>query len=137
MTARQGSRPTIKKAGQKLFEATIVTNNFRPRMVQLFLLIVLLVIGTLCVRPINAQTDTAQIQGTVHDSTGAVIRGAKITVTNVDTGAVSTATSDSSGSFTVNALVRGHYSAEVKATGFDTAVQNLTLDLSQVQALEL
>lgn len=135
MTAPQGSNPTVK-TGQRLLEATILTNRFRPGIVRLFVFVTLLALGALCgVRPINAQTDTAQIQGTVQDSSGAVIPGAKVTVTNVDTGASSTATSDSSGSFTVNALVRGHYKAEVQANGFETEVQNLTLDLSQVQAL--
>ncbi|MDR3746649.1 MAG: TonB-dependent receptor [Acidobacteriota bacterium] len=82
-----------------------------------------------------AQNDTAQIQGSVVDSTGAVVVGATITTTNVDTGAKQTAKSDASGNFTFEALVRGHYSAKVEAKGFETQVQSLTLDVSQVQAL--
>ncbi|WP_348267100.1 TonB-dependent receptor [Edaphobacter paludis] len=84
---------------------------------------------------LNAQTDTAQIQGTVADSTNAIISGAQVTVTNLETGASSATTSDASGRFNFSALVRGRYKAEVHADGFESQVQNLALDVSQVQAL--
>jgi hypothetical protein len=82
-----------------------------------------------------AQSDTARIQGTVLDDTGAAVPGASVIVTNVDTGAATTVTSDGSGSFNFNALVRGNYKAEVRANGFTTETQSLTLEVSQVQAL--
>lgn len=82
-----------------------------------------------------SQTDTARIQGTVLDQSGAAIPNATITLTNTDTGVAQTATSDSAGNFTFNALVRGNYSAEVTAQGFTTQTQKLTLEVSQVQAL--
>ncbi|HTF72313.1 MAG TPA: carboxypeptidase-like regulatory domain-containing protein, partial [Edaphobacter sp.] len=44
-----------------------------------------------------AQSDTAQIQGSALDASGAVVPGAKITLTDKDTAAVYTATSDASG----------------------------------------
>src|SRR5579862_5652332 len=44
-----------------------------------------------------AQTDTARIQGTVTDPTGAVVPNATITVTNTDQGRTFSATSDGSG----------------------------------------
>ena len=83
-----------------------------------------------------AQTDTARISGTVQDSTGAVIPGATITVTNTSTNAVVTATSDGAGLFTVNALPIGPYKASVASPGFAGQVQNFVLSVSQVQALE-
>ena len=58
---------------------------------------------------LQAQTDTARIQGTVTDPSGAVVSGAEITVTNTDTNTKFTATSDSNGTFAVNALPRGNY----------------------------
>ncbi|HEY2015144.1 MAG TPA: TonB-dependent receptor, partial [Bryobacteraceae bacterium] len=82
-----------------------------------------------------AQTDTARIQGTVLDNTGAAVPGATITLTNADTGAVTTVTSDGAGNFTFNALVRGNYKAEVKASGFSAQTENFTLEVSQVQSL--
>jgi len=82
-----------------------------------------------------AQTDTGRIQGSVADQTGALIPGATITVTNTDTNAVQAAVSDGSGSFSIAALQRGNYKAEVKAQGFASQTQNFILAVSQVQAL--
>ncbi len=82
-----------------------------------------------------SQTDTARIQGTVLDQSGAAIPNATITLTNTDTGVSQTTTSDAAGNFGFNALVRGNYSAEVQAQGFATQTQKLTLEVSQVQAL--
>ncbi|HEX3435462.1 MAG TPA: carboxypeptidase-like regulatory domain-containing protein, partial [Pseudacidobacterium sp.] len=81
------------------------------------------------------QTDTARIQGTVLDQANAAIPNATITLTNTDTGAILTATTDGSGNFTFTALVRGNYSAQVQASGFTSQTQKLTLEVSQVQAL--
>jgi hypothetical protein len=108
------------------------SRNFLGRWLTLGMLLVLPVFVT---ARVHAQTDTAQIQGTVADASGAVISGAKITVTNLGTAATYTATSDAAGDFSFNALQRGQYSAKVVAQGFESEVQNLTLDVSQVQQL--
>jgi hypothetical protein len=100
-----------------------------------FLLFIILILPAVFTMHLKAQTDTAQIQGTVVDSTGAIISGAKITLTNLDTGSASVVSSDSGGRFNFTALVRGRYKAEVQATGFNSEVQNMALDVSQIQAL--
>jgi hypothetical protein len=83
-----------------------------------------------------AQTDTARMQGTVQDSTGALIPGATITVTNTATNSISTATSSGDGAFTLNALPIGPYKAEVKMAGFAGQAQTFVLSVSQTQTLE-
>jgi hypothetical protein len=83
-----------------------------------------------------AQTDTAQIEGSVSDSSGAQIQGATVTLTDTDTGSTHIVTSDKAGRFRVTALVRGHYKAEIKAQGFESQMQMFALDVSQVQALD-
>ena len=83
-----------------------------------------------------AQSDTARISGSVSDSTGAVIPGATIVVTNVETNAAVTVTSNGAGLFTVNALPIGSYKANVSSPGFAGQVQNFVLSVSQVQALD-
>ncbi|QNI30666.1 TonB-dependent receptor [Alloacidobacterium dinghuense] len=84
-----------------------------------------------------AQTDTARIQGTVTDPTGAVVPNATITVTNTDQGRSFAATSDGSGNFTVSGLTRGNYSIKVDASGFTSIEQSISLDVSQVRAIDL
>jgi Carboxypeptidase regulatory-like domain/TonB dependent receptor/TonB-dependent Receptor Plug Domain len=80
-----------------------------------------------------AQTDTGRVRGTVTDPQGAVVRGATVTLTNVDTARKVTATTDSLGAFDFDAVPRGHYKAEVAQTGFKASVAEFSLDVSQVR----
>ena len=82
-----------------------------------------------------AQTDLASVRGTVQDQTGAAIPAASIQIRNLDTGLTQSAVADATGSFHFEALVRGSYEATVAAKGFQTEEQALTLDVSQIQAL--
>jgi hypothetical protein len=84
---------------------------------------------------LHAQTDTARITGSVTDSTGAVIPNAAVIVTNLEQGAAYNAVSDATGNFTVAALPRGTYNVSVTAKGFQGESEGVTLDVSQVQAI--
>jgi hypothetical protein len=95
------------------------------------LLCMILIPGTNLV----AQTDTGRVQGSVVDQTGAVIPGATVVLTDTETNAVQNVVSDGAGNFTIAALPRGPYKAEIKAQGFATQTQSFTLEVSQVQAL--
>ena len=83
-----------------------------------FLLVVLLLsFGS----ALQAQVGTeGAILGVVRDSSGAVVAGAEVTVTNLDTGLKKTAVSDSAGNFEILALPRGPYSVTSSFTGFKT-----------------
>ncbi len=67
---------------------------------------------------------TGTLTGTVQDATGAVISGAKVTITKLDTNTVFTATADSRGSFSLNDLPVGVYSVKFDASGFSTLALN-------------
>ncbi len=84
-----------------------------------------------------AQTDLSTIQGTVVDPSGAVISGASVELTNVDTSALRNTTSNESGVFTISAIERGHYSAKVSASGFETQIESFELQVSQTMALAI
>src|SRR5262245_14109398 len=59
----------------------------------------------------SAQDITGSITGTVKDSSGAVISGANVTITNSDTNVVARkVTSDETGRYVVSFLPIGHYS---------------------------
>jgi Carboxypeptidase regulatory-like domain len=64
---------------------------------------------------------TGGIVGTVSDPSGAVISGAKVTITNLATGQLISFTTNSSGVFTSSALVPGDYKTAVSANGFSSA----------------
>ena len=64
------------------------------------------------------QAETGQITGTVTDPSGAIVAGAKVTVTDVNTGATRTATTNSAGSYTVTNLKPSTYDVVVEGSGF-------------------
>ena len=61
----------------------------------------------------GAQGATAQIGGTVRDSSGGVLPGADVTVTQTDTGFKRSVVSGSDGSFAVPGIPIGPYQLEV------------------------
>src|SRR5258705_6828459 len=67
---------------------------------------------------------SAQIRGTVSDSTGAVVAGVPVAVTHTDTGQVRSTTSGTDGTFVFPNLPVGGFSLEVSATGFNNYVQS-------------
>jgi len=79
-----------------------------------------------------SQTITADILGTVTDSTGAVVPGAKITLTAVDTSIKLEATSNASGDYLFAQMKPGHYSLVVSKEGFQTyTLTDITLQVGQ------
>ena len=68
-----------------------------------------------------AQVSTqGSILGTVIDSSGAVVPGAQITVTNLDNGLTKKDVTNASGNFEILALPIGTYSVSIEAQGFKT-----------------
>src|SRR5687767_15791549 len=60
----------------------------------------------------------SQVQGTVQDSTGAVLPGVTVTITQTATGLVRTTTSDTEGRYVFQALPVGPYRLEASLNGF-------------------
>src|SRR6476646_1404878 len=65
-----------------------------------------------------AQLDTATILGTISDTTGAVVIGARVEVQNTGTSATVQLTTDQNGRFVATALPVGSYRVSVTAPGF-------------------
>jgi len=63
------------------------------------------------------------IQGTVTDPTGAVVAGATVTATNVETGVETTRKTTDAGLFVLTPLQPGQYNVTVKVEGFQTYTQ--------------
>ena len=66
---------------------------------------------------------TGNIQGTVSDSTGAVVPNAPVTLTDQSTGVKRTAVSNSAGNYLFPGIPIGTYNLQVAAPGFKTYVQ--------------
>ena len=98
-----------------------------------------LALGLLCVLPLAAQTGgEAGIQGSVVDSSGAVIPNATVTATNNATGISTTRLTSSAGLYTISPIIPGVYTVTAKAKGFSEAVQkNLNIDALRLTGLNL
>jgi hypothetical protein len=97
------------------------------------LFLVALVVAMLVITgtSVIAQTTVSQgsIQGTITDPSGAVVGGAKITITHKATGQVISTTSTNAGTFNSGGLIPGDYTLRVEAKGFRTAQQEYSVQV--------
>ena len=63
----------------------------------------------LCISSVSAQSSEGRILGTIRDSSGAVVAGAKISVLNTETSFVRTLVTNSEGDYTAPSLEPGLY----------------------------
>jgi hypothetical protein len=92
------------------------------------LLILILVHGVLV-----AQVESGKVVGSIRDASGAVLAGARVTVTNTDTNLSRSAVATNSGEYVVTELKPGTYTLVAEHEGFKKAVQAaVTLDVNQV-----
>jgi hypothetical protein len=82
--------------------------------------------------PAHAQNLTGTINGVVKDTSGALIPGAKVTLSNAATGVVARVVkTDKSGRYDAPSLLIGTYKVTVQAPGFKTTVETVVLDLDK------
>ncbi|MDR3411419.1 MAG: carboxypeptidase-like regulatory domain-containing protein, partial [Formivibrio sp.] len=81
---------------------------------------------------------TGTILGTVTDTTGAVISGAPVEITNTSTGVSTKVTSTGTGDYTATNLIPGQYKVAVQMAGFSkTQVTGIILVVAQDQRVNL
>jgi hypothetical protein len=82
--------------------------------------------------------NTASVVGAVHDTTGALVAGAQITISNVDTGFTRTVTTGSDGLYTITSLPIGHYTLSATQNGFKKSqVPPFVLQVGQQARIDL
>src|SRR2546430_2708058 len=85
-----------------------------------------------------AQVDRGGIVGTVSDSSGAVVPGVTVTITNVGTNQPTKLSSDVNGSYAANLLHIGTYSVTAEKEGFQKTIQsNVEVGVNQVVRVDL
>jgi len=90
---------------------------------------ILLFTGLICLLslPARAQQTLGSINGTVTDSSGAVVQNATVKIHNLATGLEQTANTKSDGSFSIVDLPIGTYSVTFSQSGFKTEVHSQIL----------
>jgi outer membrane receptor protein involved in Fe transport len=97
----------------------------------LFVLIFL----TCNVAPVYGQTDTGRISGTITDSTGAVVTGAKVAAKSANTGTSRETTTNSAGIYTIPSLKPDTYDVSVEAAGFASLTQRVEVTVGAETAM--
>src|SRR6476659_4037640 len=86
---------------------------------------------------VSAQVTTGTISGSVADPNGAVVQGANVTATNLDTSSSRSTTSDSDGHFAFTLLPPGRYRVDVTAQGFQDYQSESVVNITQTTTLEV
>jgi outer membrane receptor protein involved in Fe transport len=74
------------------------------------------------------QADLGSLSGTTNDSSGAIVAGAKVTVTDKATGAQRVVMSDNAGYYLFSSLAIGAYDVAFDHPGFERATASVTID---------
>jgi hypothetical protein len=86
---------------------------------------------------VSGQTTFGEITGVVTDSSGAVVAGANVTVTNPETNFSRSTATNSSGNYTFPSLLPGAYTLRVEINGFQTAVRSgIELQVQQTARID-
>src|SRR3954453_21995546 len=81
------------------------------------------------------QIDTGTISGVVHDSAGAVVPAAKVSIANEATGVKVEVVANEAGLFVSGPLRPGSYVVEVEANGFSKAAKRIPLEVHERASL--
>jgi len=100
--------------------------------------VALLIVSIVALTALAQAQYGASLQGTVTDKTGAVVTGAKVTVTNQATGATQTTETSGSGLYRVARLTPGQYTVDVESGGFRKShLTNVQVEAESVRGLDV
>ena len=97
------------------------------------------IMGLMLLTPRTASAQaSAGITGTVTDTSGAVIRGARVTLTNEGTGGSDHTVTESAGTYSFKGVLPAKYSISVEAAGFKKSVQKgVNIEVSTTPTIDL
>ena len=108
--------------------------------VNLALTLLLFAVASLAFAPFagaQATLSTGSVEGTVTDSSGAAVAGAKVTITDKSTNHVISTATNGTGFYTSGALVPGNYVVRVQSTGFKAAEVPVTIQVGTAATVNL
>ena len=109
-----------------------IEENMKEEILKICVVLICALITVGSGEPGHAQVQNASLTGLVTDPTGAVVRGASVTVKSSTTNTTYAQQTDSSGYYLFPSLPIGAYSVSVEVPGFKKAVHNnVTLEVGQ------
>src|SRR3954471_3135029 len=116
--------------GSRLQSACLEVTHMRMSVARASLLCVLAVL-VFGIPRASAQFDTAAVVGTVRDASGGIVRDAKVTLTNVETGVSVVRTTNADGSYEFSNVRPGIYLTSAEKEGFSIAlVENVQVQVA-------
>jgi Carboxypeptidase regulatory-like domain/TonB-dependent Receptor Plug Domain len=99
---------------------------------------VAVLLGVFLCTSASAQFETASVLGFVHDSSGAAIPGAKVTLVNISTGLETTVKADTQGQFQFTSVRIGDYRVRSSAPGFsETSTEAFRVEVNARQRVDV
>src|SRR6266852_9310730 len=115
-----GNRRKTNSGGEEM--TTYASRKFN----RLFVLLIVIVLSPLA---FSQNASNGEIKGTVFDPSNAVVPGAKVAITNLQTGVSTTTTTNASGIYDVPSVPPGRYSLTFSKPGFrDLFRQGITVE---------
>jgi Carboxypeptidase regulatory-like domain/TonB dependent receptor len=111
--------------------------SWKASIAELVLAVFLIILCGLLPGRLNAQAVYGSIGGTVVDSSGGIVSGAKVTITDLDRNIVYTTSTDASGNYDQRHLIVGHYRVQVELAGFKTAVSEVDVAVDSRATFDL
>src|SRR5437764_5942864 len=120
------SRPRIRLMKPALHEMLYDCSTQGGSMMRFFRITLVAVFAlSLCFAPkLCSQAVYGSIVGTVLDSSGAAVVGARVTIRNLEREVANETTTNESGNYSQRYLIVGRYQVRVEAPGFQTFVQD-------------
>src|SRR5215469_14994346 len=138
MTERSNSAQRMFCCRQ--FTVSVFRRKYMNRRLSMFRAIVLSLVSLAMIATATgafAQAISGNLVGTVLDSSSAVVTGATVAATKIDTGVTSTTTTNSTGAYHFENLPVGTYKVVVTSKGFKTAIQQVDVVLNQTGTLNV
>jgi hypothetical protein len=108
-----------------------------PDMKKYFASLVLSLVVLLLAPTVHAQFDTAEVLGTVRDSSGAVLANVTVELRNQETGIEAKTNSDSDGNYDFFPVKIGHYTITAQLSGFQTfKTENVEVSIGARQRVD-
>jgi hypothetical protein len=121
------------------WHVVFTARHYNPSQIQLEVTVMrrilgcVLIVGALMLlgSVAEAQVDRATMSGFVKDSSGGVLPGATVTVTNTATDVAQEQTTSETGTYLVVNLIPGPYRVDISLTGFKKFTQVVTLEIAE------
>ena len=107
-----------------------------PKSEVVLIILSLFLLSAVCIRAQQTVT-SGTLSGRIEDASGAVVSGASLTATNLETNQKQTATTDYNGRYRFPYFQVGRYKLSIEAQGFASLTKELTVTVGQALDLSL